>query len=93
MSMQPSALDKPSIGIFWWFIAPFALLTMVFGVWPIVLAIQTSFTASSTALQANPQWVGWANYINLAADPVFIKSLVSTLIYTGVAVVSTVVLA
>jgi ABC-type sugar transport system permease subunit len=93
LNMRFSALDKPSIGIFWWFIAPFALLTMVFGVWPILLAIQTSFTASSTALQANPQWVGWANYINLAEDPVFIKSLVSTLIYTGIAVLSTVVLA
>lgn len=82
--------EQQPIGVFWWFIAPFALLTIVFGVWPIVLAIQTSFTESSTALQPQAKWVGWANYLALWADPVFMKSLGSTLVYTGVAVASTI---
>jgi ABC-type sugar transport system permease subunit len=85
--------ERLTIGVFWWFIAPFALLTMVFGVWPIVLAIQTSFTESSSALQAQAKWVGWANYLSLWTDPVFMKSLSRTLLYTGLAVVSTIVCA
>lgn len=85
--------ERLPIGVFWWFIAPFALLTMVFGVWPIVLAIQTSFTESSSALQAQAKWVGWANYLSLWTDPVFMKSLGRTLLYTGLAVVSTIVCA
>jgi ABC-type sugar transport system permease subunit len=85
--------ERLPIGVFWWFIAPFALLTMVFGVWPIALAIQTSFTESSSALQAQAKWVGWANYLSLWTDPVFMKSLGRTLLYTGLAVVSTIVCA
>jgi ABC-type sugar transport system permease subunit len=91
MGRKPGA--PQSVGVFWWFAAPFALLTLVFGVWPIVLAIQTSFTASATALQNQAQWVGWANYLSLQQDPVFLASLFRTLWYTALAVVSTIVLA
>ena len=87
---QPPA---PAVGVFWWFIAPFALLTLVFGVWPIVLAVQTSFTASATALQPQAKWVGWANYAVLWSDPIFISSMLRTLTYTSLAVVSTIVAA
>jgi ABC-type sugar transport system permease subunit len=65
----------------------------VFGLWPIVLSIQVSFTASASALQPSPQWVGWANYAAILADPIFIASLWRTLLYTALAVVSTIVLA
>jgi ABC-type sugar transport system permease subunit len=81
------------IGVFWLFVLPFAALTAVFGVWPILLSIQVSFTASSSALQPSPQWVGWANYASIFADPVFIASLSRTLVYTALAVVSTIALA
>ena len=87
MLAKPSS---PPIGIFWLFVLPFALLTAVFGVWPIVLSIQTSFTASATALKTNPEWVGWFNYAAIFADPVFIESLWRTLIYTALAVVCTI---
>lgn len=83
----------PPVGVFWWFVAPFALLTLVFGVWPIVLAVQTSFTASATALQPNAKWVGWANYAVLWSDPIFANALQRTLLYTGLAVFSTIVAA
>lgn len=80
----------PPIGVFWLFILPFAALTIVFGVWPIVLSIQTSFTASASALKPNPTWVGWANYVSIFADPVFVASLWRTLLYTALAVVATI---
>ena len=83
----------PPVGIFWLFVLPFAGLTAVFGVWPIVLSIQTSFTASASALKPSPTWVGLANYAAIFADPVFLASLWRTLLYTLIAVVSTISLA
>jgi ABC-type sugar transport system permease subunit len=83
----------PAIGVFWLFVLPFAALTAVFGVWPILLSIQTSFTESASALKPNPTWVGLANYIAIFADPVFVASLWRTLFYTLLAVTSTIVLA
>jgi ABC-type sugar transport system permease subunit len=85
--------QPPPIGVFWLFVLPFAVLTAVFGVWPILLSIQVSFTASASALQPSPQWVGLANYAAILADPVFIASLWRTLIYTALAVASTIALA
>ena len=82
----------PAVGVFWLFVLPFAALTAVFGIWPIVLSIQTSFTASATALKPNATWVGLANYVAIFADPVFLASLWRTLYYTTLAVVSTIAL-
>jgi ABC-type sugar transport system permease subunit len=85
--------QPPPIGVFWLFVLPFAALTAVFGIWPILLSIEVSFTASASALQPSPQWVGLANYAAILADPVFIASLGRTLVYTALAVVSTIALA
>lgn len=68
------------------FALPFAALTVVFGLWPIVLSVITSFTASSTALRPVPRFVGWANYAAVLPDPVFLSSLWRTLLYTALAV-------
>lgn len=73
-------------GVFYLFALPFAALTVLFGLWPILLSIQVSFTASATALQPHPQWVGLANYAAIFADPVFQVSLARTLLYTMLAV-------
>ena len=81
------------VGLFWLFVLPFAALTAVFGVWPIVLSVQTSFTASASALKPSPTWVGLANYASIFADPVFVASLWRTLLYTLLAVISTISLA
>ncbi len=86
-------LRKPPLGLFWLFALPFAALTAVFGVWPILLSLQVSFTASATALRPDPEYVGWANYAAVFADPVFLASLWRTLLYTFLAVISTIVLA
>jgi ABC-type sugar transport system permease subunit len=72
--------------IFYAFVAPFAALTAVFGIWPIALSIQVSFTASSTALGGDPTYVGWANYARVLADPIFVASMGRTLVYTALAV-------
>ena len=73
--------------IFYLFVLPFAVLTILFGVWPIVLSIMVSFTASATALRPNPTYVGFANYAAIFADPAFLASLLRTFLYTAVAVV------
>ena len=92
--MVALARERPvPVGVFWWFVLPFAALTAVFGVWPIVLSVQTSFTASASALKPSPTWVGLANYASIFADPVFVASLWRTLLYTLLAVISTISLA
>ncbi len=72
--------------VFYLFAAPFALLTIVMGLWPIALSIQTSFTDSYTALSPDPVYVGLSNYIKIFNDPVFLKSAWLTLRYTLIAV-------
>lgn len=73
--------------VFYLMVLPFAALTILFGVWPIVLSVQVSFTQSATALGPNPVWVGLANYAAALTDELFIDSLRITLGYTGLAVV------
>lgn len=82
--------EASATGVLCLFVLPFALLTLVFGVWPILLAIETSFTASASALTPDPVFVGLENYLTVLNDPVFLHSLTGTLIYTAAAVVSTV---
>jgi len=76
--------------VFYLFALPFAGLTIVFGVWPIILSIEVSLTASATALRPDPKYVGLENYISVLSDPVFLASLWRTLVYTVFAVVANV---
>jgi ABC-type sugar transport system permease subunit len=73
--------------VFYMMVAPFAALTILFGVWPIVLSIQVSFTQSASALRPDPVWVGFANYAAVLGDPLFLDSLRTTLGYAALAVV------
>lgn len=74
--------------IFYLFVLPFAALTILFGVWPIILSIMVSFTASATALRPNPTYVGLANYAAILADPGFLASFIRTFIYTAASVIA-----
>jgi multiple sugar transport system permease protein len=74
--------------MFYLFVLPFAALTILFGVWPILLSIQVSFTASATALRPSPTYVGLANYLSVFADPIFLASLWRTLLYTALSVIA-----
>jgi ABC-type sugar transport system permease subunit len=71
---------------FYLFALPFAALTIVFGLWPIVLSVTTSFTASASALKPAPTYVGLANYAAILHDPLFFTSLGLTLLYAVLAV-------
>ena len=73
--------------IFLAYVAPFAVLTLLFGLWPILLSIKVSLTASASALKPDAVFVGLANYRAVFADPLFLQSLKATLIYTAIAVV------
>ena len=73
-------------GVFYLLILPFAALTILFGLWPIILSVQVSFTASATALSPNPTWVGFANYATILQDEQFLAALWRTLAYTVMAV-------
>jgi ABC-type sugar transport system permease subunit len=72
--------------VFYALVLPFAALTILFGMWPILLSVEMSFTASATALRATPTYVGFANYAKVLGDPLFIASLARTLAYTALAV-------
>ena len=84
--LAPVAANK--VWIFYAFALPFALMTVIFGLWPIVLSFSVSLTKSATALRAEPTYVGLANYISVLADPIFIRSLLATLFYTVASVVA-----
>ncbi|WP_226781213.1 carbohydrate ABC transporter permease [Oceaniglobus trochenteri] len=73
--------------IFYILIAPFAALTLVMGVWPIVLGIIVSFTDSYTALTPEPTYVWFQNYIDIFSDDLFLSSLWRTLLFTVLSVV------
>jgi ABC-type sugar transport system permease subunit len=77
-------------GVFYLFALPFAALTILFGLWPILLSIQVSLTASASALKPHPVFIGFANYAAVLADPVFLASLWRTLLYTVLAVAANV---
>ncbi len=96
LPLPTRAARKPSEGsarIFYLFALPFAVLTILFGLWPILLSIQVSFTASATALRPSPTFVGFKNYLAIFADPVFAASLWRTLLYTVMSVVANIAFA
>ena len=72
---------------------PFALLTAVFGLWPIAEGIRVAFLDSSTALGEAPDYIGLANFRSVLADAAFVSSLWRTLLFTAISVVLNLVLA
>lgn len=67
--------------------APFALLTAVFGLWPIATSVLVAFQDSTTALGDQPEWAGLANFRAVLGDPAFMRSLWLTLAFTVLSVV------
>ena len=64
------------------FLLPFAVLTALFGIWPIIESIRVAFTDSGTALSDSPEYVGFDNFVAVVSDPAFLPSLTRTLAYT-----------
>lgn len=89
-SFLPSLHGK---GLFYWFALPFAILTILMGLWPIGLSILTSFTESYTALSPTPKYIGIANYQKIFTNDLFLQSAWLTLRYTFLAVLLNLVVA
>ncbi len=87
MSQTAVPTSASKVWVFYAFALPFAVLTIVFGLWPIVLSLIVSLTDSATALRPEPRYVGLENYRDVFGDPIFLRSLVSTVFYTVAAVV------
>jgi multiple sugar transport system permease protein len=67
------------------FIGPWAVGFLVLQLYPFLASLYWSFT--SYDLLSSPEWVGLANYRQLAGgDPLFLKSLWNTAYYTGLSV-------
>lgn len=66
----------------WAFTAPAVILIGVFSIFPILWSVVLSFQHNDL-LTPNARWVGWANYKQLAGDPVFVKAITHTLVYTS----------
>ena len=73
------------------FMAPAIHGLLLFSLGPMIASLWLSFT--SYDLLSSPEWVGTENYVNLAQDPLFRKSLSVTLIYGLVAVPCTMLIA
>jgi multiple sugar transport system permease protein len=70
------------------FALPVIAIFLVVRVVPALSALYISFTDFTGV--ATPKWIGLANYLELAGDPVFRRALVNTVVYTlGVAIPST----
>lgn len=75
------------------FVLPFATLTVVFGLWPIVQSIQLAFMENMSAFSDQPTFVGLENFRTVLGDPAFADSLWRTLLFTVLSVAVNVVLA
>src|SRR4029079_17316111 len=73
------------------FMAPAILGLLLFSLGPMIASLWLSFT--SYDLLSSPEWIGTENYVNLAQDPLFRKSLSVTLIYGVVALPCTMAIA
>lgn len=65
-------------------VAPQIAVTLIFFFWPAYRAVETSFFVED-AFGFTRDWVGLRNYVELFADPAYLKSFRTTLIF-GVAV-------
>lgn len=67
------------------FMAPAALLLLVFLTYPLGLGIWLGFT--DTRIGRSGVFIGWENYVSLFDDSIFLKSVFNTILYTAVATV------
>ncbi|HLT78742.1 MAG TPA: sugar ABC transporter permease [Ferrovibrio sp.] len=67
------------------FMAPAAILLLVFLTYPLGLGIWLGFT--DTRIGRPGIFIGWENYLSLLDDSIFLKSVFNTILYTAVATV------
>jgi multiple sugar transport system permease protein len=93
IALAAAAHDAWRHRILYVYLLPFALMTAIFGLWPITEGIRVAFLDSSTALGEAPDYVGLANFRNVLGDAAFVSSLWRTLLFTAISVVVNLVLA
>jgi len=81
--MYSKALKKDSYGYL--FIAPFFIIFIIFGLYPIIYSFYLSFTKWDGF--GNPIFNGLTNYQRLLGDYLFYKSLFNTLFIWGISVI------
>lgn len=67
------------------FLVPCIAYLLIWRIFPLIYTTYLSITSFNILKQNAPRFVGFNNYIKLAADPVFINSLKLTFIFGGVA--------
>lgn len=76
----------------YWFLAPFALVFLLFLIWPIVYGLWMSLTDRSL-IGTDPSIIGLDNYIEAFADPQMWQSLYQTLFFTVISTIPLVIVA
>lgn len=79
-SRWPGRLSQPRVRAAYLFIAPAMIGLLIFTFIPIAAALYFSFTEYNVLKP--PAWVGFANYVALLQDPIFLESLWNTIFYT-----------
>ncbi|MGH6946420.1 MAG: carbohydrate ABC transporter permease [Kiloniellales bacterium] len=70
----------------WLFLAPMLLVLAVVAAWPLLRTVAFSFTDAYLSELAAWQFVGPANYVYLAQDPLWWRAVGNTLVFTFVSV-------
>lgn len=68
------------------FLLPSLVFFLGFVIFPMVLCVYTSFFDSTMGKNTKDVFIGFANYINLYKDPIFLKALINTLIIVVISV-------
>ncbi|ACQ79762.1 binding-protein-dependent transport systems inner membrane component [Beutenbergia cavernae DSM 12333] len=83
--------DRREYALFALLIFPNAVLILTFEYWPVLYNAFLSMT-SWNMISGTPQWVGFANYVDLLTSPNFHRVLLNTAVFTGAVVIGSVVL-
>ncbi|MEK5643813.1 MULTISPECIES: carbohydrate ABC transporter permease [Paenibacillus] len=81
--MFAKSIRKDHYGYF--FIAPFFIIFLLFGLYPILYSLYISFTNWDGI--RTPEFVGLGNYVAVFHDPIFYKTFLNTLFIWGVSVI------
>ncbi len=76
-----------------WLFVPWVLVFLLFWLYPMGYAVKLSLMDYSPLRADRAAFVGAANYARLASDPVFLKAMANTLVFTFVTLPVTTVLA